>query len=486
MTASFFALQAARFLKNIFLAALLGPAQFGLWNALQVLLTYGAQSHLGVLNALTREIPMLRGRGQHEQIPRIVQSALALTLLGALIAGITLALGSSWMIEGYLEFPVVALLVPTILVQQLFLFYQFSLRGIDRFGPLAAALMLAAIGEVVFSLWLASLIGLAGVMLGLLVGTGIGSVVCIPAGVAEARRPAWHAHDVRHLLIVGFPMMISTIGYALLTTVDRLLVIRFLGNDALGLYSIGSLATTAVGYVPVAVNQVMYPRLAERFGATGNPSTLAGLVRVPTVATAYLMGLVLGGAILLIPLFGLLLPQYQGGVAAAQILLAGFYFLTLHGSAANFLLTINKQKEYVGIIGGSILLCAASAWAVLSAGGGIEAVALVAGCSYALYSLLLLWYVCRRYFPDRKRMFGAAGWKLLYPALLAAGLVSLLRLWDAGNPVITAVAGSVLFAVVYVGATFRLVKKEVFTDRAILPTTGAATDVVESEYPQSG
>jgi len=58
--------QLARFATFLVAAKLLGPETYGLWMALWLVIAYGINAHLGVLNGLNREVPFARGRRRPE------------------------------------------------------------------------------------------------------------------------------------------------------------------------------------------------------------------------------------------------------------------------------------------------------------------------------------------------------------------------------------------------------------------------------------
>jgi O-antigen/teichoic acid export membrane protein len=50
--------QGSRFVVNLGVAKILGPSTYGLWNMLNLILLYGSVIHLGVINAMNRDVPL--------------------------------------------------------------------------------------------------------------------------------------------------------------------------------------------------------------------------------------------------------------------------------------------------------------------------------------------------------------------------------------------------------------------------------------------
>ena len=75
------------------------------------------------------------------------------------------------------------------------------------------------------------------------------------------------------LVQVGFPMFVLTASAMVMRSLDRLIILRYLGNRDFGFYSISMMALTFLLYMPDAVTYVMYPRLLRQFGEDrGDPS----------------------------------------------------------------------------------------------------------------------------------------------------------------------------------------------------------------------
>src|SRR5712692_8763352 len=72
-------------LLAVYAARVLGPKQFGLWAVLQVLLLYTAQGHLGVANAMMRDVPIANRRGEHSLVRELVEGAWGFVFLSSLV-----------------------------------------------------------------------------------------------------------------------------------------------------------------------------------------------------------------------------------------------------------------------------------------------------------------------------------------------------------------------------------------------------------------
>ncbi|MCD6238907.1 MAG: polysaccharide biosynthesis C-terminal domain-containing protein [Thermotogae bacterium] len=175
-----------------------------------------------------------------------------------------------------------------------------------------------------------------------------------------------------------------------LTTIDRLLILKFLDARSLGFYSLGNLVFAPLLMVFTASNSVMYPRFAERYGETGDPRSLKRYITVPMEVLSSVMAVLVGAIYIALPLLTkVFLPEYVDGVPAARILMFGLFFYAISGMAGNMLLTINKQVLRLWILLGSALLNFGFSFVALRLGYGIEGVAAGTSMAYFLFFLTI-------------------------------------------------------------------------------------------------
>jgi len=86
--------QGSRFLTSFFGAEILGPSIFGLWNMLSLILTYGYIAHLGVINAMNRDVPLFKGKGNLKKVEEIRQVSLGFISISTLLTSATIAISA--------------------------------------------------------------------------------------------------------------------------------------------------------------------------------------------------------------------------------------------------------------------------------------------------------------------------------------------------------------------------------------------------------
>jgi len=324
--------QGARLGLSLIAAAVLGPATFGEWVMITLLLQYSAFASLGFPNGAGREVPRRLGQGRPDLAERAEDVALSGTLLLGLLAGIAGLAIARALVGGPAAIEIAGLLGVAIVAQQLVLLEQVLLRS--RFRFTSAAVQLGVVGVVMLLVGLAALReGIAGLTLALVIGLLAALVV---GHFVLRRRPrvTWDQGEVRAIVGIGFPIMLAGLAFSLLTTLDRWLVLAFIGDVAFGIYGLVGIAISGLMVLSTVVAQQYYPRIAHAYGANLDPqallamaqrqswiaSTVVALAAVPMIALAWLI-------------LPSVLPEYAAAAAPATLAMLGI--LVYSGATGN-------------------------------------------------------------------------------------------------------------------------------------------------------
>lgn len=399
-TASMVLAQLALFVGGFAIARFLGPTHYGLWNGLQLILLYASYSQLGMVNALNRELPFRRGKGEPAQAERVRSTTLGVVLVTALVASAAILAYST--IATFRHSPLVILGLRfvglLVILQQIYTYSEICFRTNHEFGVVSKLRLYRTVLDVSLAVFLTYSFDLAGrLWAATLASTVILAYILWQHPVPF--RPAFDPKEAAKLIAIGFPIMMVGLVYGLLQSIDRVLILAFLNPTHLGYYAIGLTAVSALGILPGVAGEILYPRFAERYGATNSPSQLKEYVLTPTYLLAHLLPLFLGTVYLLLPYVILTaLPKYAPAIRPARILIFSSFFLAVAGCASDFLNTINRQVMNLVAQIVSLAIAVCSTYAVLRLGWGIQGVALVTVLTSLLYSIALLGYVLLRYF----------------------------------------------------------------------------------------
>ena len=346
-SSSTLALQVSRLAVALVVARWVGPAEFGIWNALNLLLLYGPLMTLGVPNGMSRDVPLLTGAGDEAAAQRTVNLSLSF-LIGSTLAGgalISLA-GASGLAPAEYRNPLLVM-GGLFFGQQLYTFLQMWLRCRIRFHLMSLQQLVYAAAFPLVVLPLAQAWRVPGYILGqALVAFALALFIVRTARFRTTL--AWRWPELKPLVAVGFPIMVAGVLYSLLISVDRWVILTFLDVEALGHYSLAIICLAALGLLPSVISQQMYPRMAFQYGINRDErglwplalrqSAVSTLVTLPVLALVYLA---------LPTLVTRFLPAYMAGLAPARILLIGLAFIPLAGGVGNFLNTVGRQVTYM-------------------------------------------------------------------------------------------------------------------------------------------
>lgn len=236
-------------------------------------------------------------------------------LVGAALLGVAawqLVRGDLWMAAGWATNAVlaVALFYNTYYLQMTYRtshdFARLAMAGVAENAVGLAAVVLVAV------------MNFYGLCLRALLAAAVSTVILFywrPVRV----RPAWCFPHLKHLLLIGAPIFGVGELYRWWTVLDSTLVLWKLGDKGLGLYYLVITGVTTLEMLPQAVSQVIYPRMAERYGRTGRLGELLRMSILPTLVTVAGMAGVAAAAWWVVgPAVRILLPKYVEAVPAVQ------------------------------------------------------------------------------------------------------------------------------------------------------------------------
>ncbi len=437
LTMSRYLVRALGLVKGLVVARLLGPELYGLFALLAVFMGYSAYADLGLFGGITKALPVHLARGEDERVRATERVGLGGVALFTSLVAIVLA-GVLWR-RGTAPPATLAALGLGMIAQQFFKQCTVLLRARNRIGEAAFAFSLVQILDIVFVLLLVVPLRVTGVLLGEALALILATATLVRRS-GFSLRMGWDARLLARLIGSGFPLVISTMTFLMLQTVDRLLIAGYLDRTSLGHYMIGVFCASMVYYIPQSLEYVLFPSFREKLAGLA-PGELppARYIDLPTRMLSYVLPPFTAAIFLALPLVGILLPDYVPGLGSAKVLVMGTFFLALVTSATTFLIAADRHRPLLGVQAAAVLLDLGMVWGALRLGYGIEGAALATAGSYFVYatgSLLLAYRYLR--FPVKsvpRRLAGLyAPFAYVLVAVLAVARWSLL---DTGNTIAT-------------------------------------------------
>ncbi len=388
-----YASRAVLLARGLVAAAALGPGGFGAWNALTLILDYGAYASLGTIYGLDLRLPPAVARGDAERARRAMRGAWWISLAGgAAFAALVIAYlaAGSWLtLTGWGWGPPL-LMLGAALVQLAIHYHAAVLRAHGDFPPVSAALTLQAVvggGIGLGTVWRA---GVWGLLWGWLAGGLLALAWLRRSPHRPPLGPALPAEGVA-LARAGLPLFSFFALTLVLRSLDRIALVRFGGNDALGHYSLGLIAAGLVLYLPEAAAAVLFPRIAAAAEGARDPERTREEVTRAQRALTVLLPLPVGlGVLWAGPVVAWALPAFADGVAALRVLALGALLLAAGSLPGYYLLGSGRGRAMLPAAAAAVLAAGALVFGVASRVPRALAVAIAAALGYGLFAIVLL------------------------------------------------------------------------------------------------
>ena len=377
-----------RFVVALIAAKKLGPATWGIWQLLYLILAYSSFIHLGVINGMNREIPVLNGRGDQQSASLIRAVSLGFVLASSMLAGLAIFIFA-------LSIDTMTAAVPLRWMPMLLIMYllhrylEVYLRSDKLFGHVSLQQLLLAVAFPVIAVPLLSVHELSGYIVGQTIAIGLTCLFIIKISPVCLKLRFRLTETIR-LLKIGFPIMTAGILYTLMMTVDRVIISTLLTMQQLGYYSLSILVMASLSLIPLVVGQQIFPRMAEAWGRTSKSKELIPWIRRQVFMSISLTApMVLAAYIILPPIVKHFLVEYTSGITAMKITLVTPLFLGMTSAFGNFLNTVDKQSYLLLFQILAVCLNIVLNIVFIQVGLGITGVAIGTTIAFIIHSLLL-------------------------------------------------------------------------------------------------
>jgi O-antigen/teichoic acid export membrane protein len=331
-------------IQGIVVIKIMPPELMGIWLALQLIHTFGIQFHFGILNAVNRQIPYYLGKKDEAsslQIENVARGNLiVLTLVGVL--GFVVVYQFE-LFDRITNVGVLAIGMSTIVSLNM-QFYIGIFKARNQFNKAAIVSILEAV---------TMLIGLPLIYFFLLEGLFLRSIITsLILLFACLWLHKWYfkiefkKEITVELLRIGIPIMILGYGLVLLHSMDRLLILTFLDNEAMGYYALSLSVYSFVGLLPTLIGQVYYPKMMKHYAEFGMSDSLIKDCFVASAISVTVTGVVVIILLLLLPwVVSEYFASYTEGVPAMKISLLGVFILAFIAGPTYFLIVTNQKRK---------------------------------------------------------------------------------------------------------------------------------------------
>ena len=369
---------AVSLLSAVIAAAFVDPEDLGIIQTIFLVNTYASFLHLGVFNGLNRNLAYYKAKGDYKTVQNEIDTShtvsLCVSALG-LIIGVAVLLIN--IIEGrggaYIWGSI--FLIFSLILTPVTNHIECTYRSGQEFFRLGVIKNWQALVFLFFS-FLPVVCGYIGRVLAQVINLVVGYIMRL------LRPPYKHVgkgdiKSLKDLIITGAPLLIGGYIWSVFVVADRTFIAASLTPRDVGLYTISGYCITLMMVIPGALNTLLYPKAATRYGSTGDKSSLYGFWKKSILLFSIVLIPLCVAAYFVLPfVVQWFMPKYVEGIPAARISLLTCLTFVSMGPSVIFG-TLKKNLGYII----AITSCLCVFWIIVSVCGGffctIERVALL-------------------------------------------------------------------------------------------------------------
>jgi len=413
------------FVRSLIIPGLLGPTLYGGWKTLSMIQTYAQFGDLGARASLRRQIPFHAGRQDQAGLAASRDVAFTANNISILIAAAG-TVAAAWLVDDITMRYALLAFLPMLYIAHINSFMESLLYGLKDFAWMSRLNIWAGVLEAVLAVGLTWGLGRIGYpLLGLILGTTLAYGVSTLAQLSRTRFQvgfAWSWPVMKELVTVGFPSHLNGLLYNIFLSLDRWLIIAFLGLTSFGHYALAVAINDFLFQFSYTLGNVISPRLVERYAERERIADLRPMVETPLLIISRVAPAVLGVVYFASELLirtGL--TRFEPSLLPLRILLIGTFFSSVPRGLSSFFITIRRQAQTVHLYLLVIAANAALVWWMLASGRGLTGAAVGTTLSLALFGYGLIG-MALRYFMGPLQIAGFMV-RLTWPLGVALALV---------------------------------------------------------------
>lgn len=383
--------QAAGFFSGFLLRAFLEPYYMGIWQALNIVTSYASYINLGTAKSAEREIAYFKGKGNDAKVEALKNTGFTFSILTVFIISascIGFALYDRANLDKYIfwGFIVIGIMVVleriesyivTVFRSKQLFFYESVNKGIIALVNLALIILIVRAFK------------LPGLYIMNILITCISITILLV--LSKERFKLQIDQDIlKHLIKVGIPLALLGFVFVNLINMDKLIILKMLGAEKLGIYSIATMSANVIYGLSTIGGIILYPRYQQIYAKNDSKNDIYVVIQ-KVIKLAWFPLLLLAGCVIIVfpYLIVTFIPKYTAGIPAMKILICGMYFLSLSLFYDNFLVTINKQAISILVCLAAIGVNIACSLFFIKMGWGIKGVALGTSISYLAHFIIV-------------------------------------------------------------------------------------------------
>lgn len=400
-------------LSKFILFRFLGPYQTGIWSLLVMFMDWARYFDLGIGYSMSQRIPRALAHGRSTEVEEIQNLAFSYTVMTSGVLSFVI-LAAAFLMRPSLPplfFESLMMLGVYVLFQHILHGYLNILNGYERFRFIGKYRILSSLSILVLMVYFASRFGIIGWISALLMNACLWLFLIIKES-PRLRLISPFQGQIISLISSGVTLLALDGIFSIFRSIDRLVISHYLGIHAVGLYSLGITASSAVYVFSNSLKIVTLPHFEKEFVRRKRAEGMEKFLTKTVLSLVYSLLILIGIVWVCVPILTQYwLIHFTPALGTVKILTLGSFFLGLVQPLAVFMITIRKRARV--FLGAAVVSCLlfVSEIAVIKTGGGIERIAVVSSTAFFFY------FSANFYFSYRS-LGSPKAFALLYPKVL--------------------------------------------------------------------
>lgn len=449
-------LRVTQIIQGILVANILGPTQFGIKNAIQIIIDYGRYSHFGVLDFFYK----IRSSSitETERLELYENVFSFLFFMGVFVAIIGLVLAIFLNYSSYIRLSILFAGL-SIGLTFIILFYYLILQSNQDFSNVAKINIVQGVITFLLIIFFVYYFGILGYFIGFLVST-ILILIYIQNMAGIMPKIKFDYLQILSLIKSSFYLFVLTFSFTVILSVDRIFITFFYDKTSLGYYTIGLFFSGIIYFVLSILFAPIIPNIYKL-----KQLTLVDLIKYTMKSNNIIYRGLYYLAVLIVfisPFFIFVLPKYGPGLVYINILCFSTIYMPYLMNA--YFIAKHKEKEFIYVTILFILLALVFDFIIFAFNFGIIYIAFVTLIVVFVYGNTINMFgykdILGSWSLAIKEVFNYL-WPLGY-ALIGYGLLWLLAhywLYDIMNYYVAKIVQAILFTLWYSPILWKIEKE---------------------------
>jgi O-antigen/teichoic acid export membrane protein len=384
-------------LQSFLIMKFLDPIKYGNWLGFMLLLNYGSFAHLGIVYGMIIKATYFKEQNNIDDYNLTLNTGyFSWTFLTTVIATIYLIYNLIILKHDITNIiSICSIFILLILEQQTTFKIQYQTALYKNFKMMSISNIYRAILSFIILLPMAYYFNVIGVVIGSLVVSFI-IFIYWEKNTHFKLKINISRNIFLQIFKIGFPTLIVVLTGALILNIDRVVILKLLGNEYLGYYGLTALGGTFIYGILSQAGSTIGPHIVSDYAKFNeSPFALKKYLLKPTFIFSHFSIILIILLFLIIPIFvNLFLHKYQLGITAFYFMIPGFYFLSLILTATNIvsIILVSKKKQRIlfSIQFLTLLIEVLLSILFIKLGYKIEGVAFASTIASAFYGITIL------------------------------------------------------------------------------------------------